>query len=566
MKTSLVLVLFQIAICSNPLSVPPNLSVDTNGANIYETDVLDDLSNIDNFNKDAYSNKWCSFIYFAEYSYDKLSAENFDLIIYYSYLGQKNDNNPLDYMTIRSSNSDNYQNYDTEVIQSNGIFYKARIIDAKILYKPFQEQRNYDVSGISFFSHMEDDNSNYNEYEVGKTFTFTGFAGDTDNPLQCTTSGLETISIEVKGGTWHTASNYGNRNSLFYVWFPLQKKITDGWYLKKIHYEYNRLKLKTLLATDFSEDLDNITRTVITESGLMIAEETGWSSRLVTDTTTGWSFTDSGERLNDLRHDDSRWFYISNPTDEVSRKQIENQVKFYREQIVLEENYFNFNEENSEKTITVPASNMTGFQKWWLEHFQNTGGSTEEYKSFDAWTIVDYDDAALSQNDFVSKYFVDTNQVEAIQADLSTDADLYLFRFEILPFYSRNVYTDYTRVISGISDAHFDDYQCGYYFDCYYIENFDIIDFTFENENLEVKIIPVVADPINIADYGEKPDPANNNWWKKLLIILLLIVLLFIILKLISYFVKRHSRVKDMEKAIKNVEKKKKKKNESNKR
>ena len=210
--------------------------------NIYETDVLDDLRYLTTFDENAYSDKEFDFIYFAEYNYSKYSSSHFNIFVYFysdtSFILGEQDC----YVNMRNeAASSSYGNQYLQIIDETSGFYKALVLNSAEYYVKNLKERTYDVAGLSINT-VEEGRKEYHDNGVGKTFRYTGFAagidGNEESTLQMFTTGLETISISVKGGTWHTASNFGHRNSLFYVWFGLDKDLTKGWYLKKIHYEY----------------------------------------------------------------------------------------------------------------------------------------------------------------------------------------------------------------------------------------------------------------------------------------------------------------------------------------
>ena len=561
MKTSLVLALFQITICSSPLSVPPNYITDNEASNgIYSTDVLDDLSSLEDFDSNSYEGKGFDFIYLAEYNYKETSSAGFDLIFYfytvYS-LTSKIDESKQPYINIQA-NAGGYDNLDIEVINSNGYFYKAKLVEPQNLYVPFLEQRTYDLAGLSTFSHYEDQNENWNDNKIGKSYTFSGLASN--DTLSCTTSGLETISIEVKGGAWHTASNYGHRTTIFYVWFGLTNTILPGYHLHSIHYEYDRLKLKSLIACG-----DDVV--------------VGGNVYLSLDSFTLQAYTENGELLNDIRNDESRWFDIEKHDEEIGRDRIEEKYQKYGSSMVDQREYINQKVTNTDNTITIPSSNMNAFEKFWVNIFQDMGGSSETYEDIASWEVISADDVLMSDDDFASKFYIDEKQASDIKGDTSINLinfkDTYLFRFDMLPYYSRNVFR-YVRIPTPpilAPNKSIVPNQVGYYFDTYICANFDIISFSFVNDNMEIEVIPVVADPIDIFDSAEKPDQgflsdlfdSIKNIIQVILTIVLVIILVVVLVYIVKIIIRQYSMSKSVERALKKQEKKK-KKNESNKR
>ena len=261
----------------------------------------------------------------------------------------------------------------------------------------------------------------------------------------------------------------------------------------------------------------------------------------------------SNEIINDIKQDNARYFPINSVNTNIYESDIKYKVDNYYDSVVLESKYYNFDEENTDKSISIPNSNLNGFEQWWLKWIRRVdGGNTnlDQYDNFNAWTVINKNDVNLNNASFSSKYFVRDNQVSEMKADVeannSDNKDTYLFRFDILPFFSDNVIANWSQAPLGGPEPNIEhtNRQVGYYFDSYYIKDFDIIDFTFQNDNAEIKIIPVVADPIDIADYAEPSDQLkitkSVNWLLRILSIIILAIGVILILRFIIYLIKSH--------------------------
>lgn len=528
-------------------------AIDT--TNIYETDVLDDLSNLSSFQVESYNETDFSFIYFAEYNYSKTTSNGFNLFLYFysntsfvlgdydAYVNMRNATTSLTY----------HKNFLQIVDETNG-FYKALVLNPKTFYSPYKVERKYDIAGLSI--NTAEEYKSYHDNTIGKTYTITGNAagidGNTNSTLSVHTKELQTISVSLKGGTWHTASNFGHRNSLFYVWFGLDKDFSkDGWFLKKIHYEYYRLKLNTLYAgIDDSREYDSYAYADLTGDGTL--HITNWNCHLMGQISQTRYTVSNHEYINDIALDNRRRFSIETMDDFVNQNSIRAKVYNYYDSVVQEADFFEFDEENTDKSISVPTSNLNGFEQWWLKYIRHVDGGNsdlDQYDTFNAWTVVDDNDDSLTDSEFSTKYLVSDNQVSELKHDLSTNTnsnkETYLFRFTILPYFSDNVLAQWSWAISPDPEPNInhDTHLCGYYFDSYYIKDFDIIDFTFENDNAEINVIPVVADPIDIADYGEKadiyyPDGPDWSWLYRIIAIALIVIAAIFVLWLLFKIIK----------------------------
>lgn len=566
MKKALATLLFSLNIfsISSPLFVmSQNIiakaeeAIDT--TNIYETDVLDDLSNLSSFQVDSYSETDFSFIYFAEYNYSKTTSNGFNLFLYFysntSFVLGDNDA----YVNMRNATTSlTYHNNFLQIVDETSGFYKALVLNPKTFYSPYKTERKYDIAGLSINT-VESGVKDYHDNTIGKTYTITGSAagvdGNTNSTLSVHTKELQTISISLKGGTWHTASNFGNRNSLFYVWFGLDNDFSkDGWFLKKIHYEYYQLKLNTLYAgIDNSRDYDTYSYIKWDENMVGTQVVTYWNCRLMGQISQTRYTASNNEKINDIALDNTRRFSIETMDDFVSQNSIKTRVNNYYSSLVQNADYFEFDEENTDKSISVPASNLNGFEQWWLKYIRHVSGGNsdlDQYDTFKAWTVVDGNDGSLTDSEFSTKYLVSDNQASELKHDLSTNTnsnkETYLFRFTILPFFSDNVLADWTEAVMGGPEPNIDhsDHLCGFYFDSYYIKDFDIIDFTFENDNAEINVIPVVADPIDIADQGQKSDiyvwdwKSEFNWLYRIIAIVLIVIAAIFVLWLLFKIIK----------------------------
>ena len=133
----------------------------------------------------------------------------------------------------------------------------------------------------------------------------------------------------------------------------------------------------------------------------------------------------------------------------------------------------------------------------------------------------------------------------------------YIFRFALADYFSGSFRCVYQDVVDNITYT-FTEYLGYCVQENSVIQNFDIIDLTFE-KNGRQSIIPVVADPIDIYTDITPPPSVDNDWWEKLIKLLLLLILIFIVIPFIIRLINWFSNVFRFNKSNKSIKKKRKK-------
>lgn len=167
-----------------------------------------------------------------------------------------------------------------------------------------------------------------------------------------------------------------------------------------------------------------------------------------------------------------------------------------------------------------------------------------------------WQDASAAENLFITAEDYKSLQ-EFHNSDENKDRTTYLFRFAVRDYYAPEVeVTDY----NGEDVALFDG-NTTYYFCKTVFEQFDILEFTFQDKNSKKTVLPVVASPVDITggvvpgNNQSEPNPNNpgadskkndNSWLDRLLKIfsdlkplykvLVIVLLVFVVALLIRLF------------------------------
>lgn len=252
------------------------------------TDVLDDLLSADeNFTSkypynESVTNK-IQIIQIVEYGYsnDENLRENYGLYVYLY--------NPTRIQIVKNSKSNQIQlgvAYDTSPITKDSrvtsyekfdlkfcsvstgefdeLYYKFRIVDKvgadgkTISQRVNAEYRRYDISGIEIF---ENGKSNAEDYGVGGTYSFTGYAKgfdsnnkNADSTLHGSIDILETIDLDVEHTYYRTETSskgVGYQNQIDTVYFSVPNEFFEKYgKLQKIKAQWYEFLTKDIVVID----------------------------------------------------------------------------------------------------------------------------------------------------------------------------------------------------------------------------------------------------------------------------------------------------------------------------
>ena len=158
----------------------------------------------------------------------------------------------------------------------------------------------------------------------------------------------------------------------------------------------------------------------------------------------------------------------------------------------------------------------------------------------------------------------DYTSLSSFYDEHKSSSHVYLMRFDVNPYYCPEVTicSGTNELYEGPNNANAANYEKGYYFEKVVYEDFDILQFTFKNEEGGISVIPVNCDPVDIVgsiipgnnEIMDNPnDPLDDgrddsmDWAKdlwdafkglkllyKVLVIIILIVLFILLLWLIA--------------------------------
>ena len=301
------------------------------------TDVLDDLEgaiidgkqfSISDYSFDETKElKILSFVEFG-YSYRSDSQSDYALYIYvYNPQGLNIDeDSSLNYLQL-SCAGDNYVKYPLEFLSISsepgyeGMFYKFKLKltttqKNNILGTLHSNERVYKVSGIEL---LIAGSFNATEFDVSNTYTYTGFslgygpAAATESSLECTSSGLETLTLEVHGAAYTPDGTNGQNNytqdMLHCVYFSVPNEIVNEYGgISKIYAQWLNAVTQPIFVTDTKEVYDalslDIGKTIPEHNSYREEQPYGFASDVAIYNSShsydGWEGQFSGTKIDTL--------------------------------------------------------------------------------------------------------------------------------------------------------------------------------------------------------------------------------------------------------------------------
>lgn len=301
------------------------------------TNVLDDLDGavIDGepFNLSDYEfdeSKELSVISFVEFGYSFRSDSRQDYALYvYLYNPQGlnfEDNSELNYLQM-SYAGDNYAKYPLEFLNKStnagyeGMFYKYKLDLTEsqrqaMLNDLSSSKRVYKVSGIEL---LRAGDYNATEFDVSNTYTYTGYSlgygpeAATESSLVCTSSGLETLTLEVNGAAYTPDGTNGENNytqdMLHSVYFAVPDEIVNEYGgISKIYAQWLNAVTQPIFVTDNREAYDallpDLGKTIPEHLEYREQQPFGFASDVAIYNSNhsydGWEGNFAGEKINTL--------------------------------------------------------------------------------------------------------------------------------------------------------------------------------------------------------------------------------------------------------------------------
>lgn len=501
------------------------------------------------------------------------------------------------------------------------MFYKVKVGNtSEFVNRLNSGARTYYVSGIEL---LEPGKENATDFLVGGAYTFTGYmAGYHMNLSAVDTLYLSwteelTVPIELHPATWFSkTSDKGEdyRYELFSVYFSIPNDIlkqygdpkgSDTAGLIGVRGEYYEYDTNGILTDD--EDIRknfakmrnrDLTQMSGFNSEFNACRDSNYSFFRANHCPTEWDILNKARNLyasynvsynvqagyrKYYKVDDSwLWyaetlkpiFYLGNVI--YSHDSYLNAKDFMASYVGQGRNHYEHRNENAyghkyfELGVNDPIWNSSirsyaSTHKEWYQKWQYN----EFYEDEDGYADIDvikkvsdldvskvWQDASAAENLFITAEDYKSLQEFHNSAE-NKDRTTYLFRFAVRDYYAPEVrFCDYKGTYNLSDPA-----KTGYYFCKTVFEQFDILEFTFQDKNSKKTVLPVVASPVDITggvvpgNNQSEPNPNNpgadskkndNGWLDRLLKIfsdlkplykvLVIVLLVFAVALLIRLF------------------------------
>lgn len=456
---------------------------------------------------------------------------------------------PRNRVEIYNQKNEEYVHLNVKFIQKSfNQFYKYKIEfdEATVSFvKGNNDEREYVVVG---FEAYETGNTNAVDYSVGKIFKYRGYYYD--ETLQCDASDIETLHLEVHGGTYRTASSSDSqtaRNDLYYVWFGIDKNLfTKYGNLYAIHCDYYKFDLSNKIAALLSSEYDPNAAFRIK----IYPDYCGYyyGGGIYRDNNTWISLTSNGMGSSG-NNTPANYFhgstiYVDNLNTKItgnylnsiySMNQVCSMAGVNFDDIALNESagyYKNVNiTADDNYDLLSYGSTHNGWQNFWA---RLKGVNTSEV-SLEGIPAIERFQNSSSINDCNVLDSSDKTEMMAYKSS-NFSKDVVCLRFANGVYDSESIYysegtfmpTPYYFTMNE-SENHVAGFKAKK--GLYAFMDFDIIDVTFMSEMGEKTVLPVVASPINVWSSLENTTPEGTGPnWPKIIRLILIILGIFILL------------------------------------
>lgn len=456
---------------------------------------------------------------------------------------------PRNRVEIYNQKNEEYVHLNVKFIQKSfNQFYKYKIEfdESTVSFeKGNNDEREYVVAG---FEAYETGSANAVDYSVGKIFKYRGYYYD--ETLECDASDIETLHLEVHGGTYRTASSSDSqtaRNDLYYVWFGIDKNLFNKYgNLYAIHCDYYKFDLSNKIAALLSSEYDpNAAFRIKIYPDYCGYYYGGGTYR---DNNTWISLTSNGMESSGnntpANYFDGSTIYIDNLNTKITGNYLNSKYSMNKvcsmagvnfDDIALNESagyYKNINiTADSTYDLLSYGSTHNGWDNFWA---RLRGVNTSELSISDIPAIERFQNSS-SINDCNVLDSSDKTEMMTYKSSNSSK-DVVCLRFATGVYDSENIYYSegtfmpvpyyYTMNESVRRLAGFKAKQGLYAF-----MDFDIIDVTFMSEMGEKTVLPVVASPINVWSSLENTTlEVTGLNWPKIIRLILIILGIFVLL------------------------------------
>lgn len=583
----------------------PNAYAETTDVRFDTTDVLEDLRSSEGFNLLQYpfdETKTAQIINFVEYgySYRANQRKNYGLYLYvYNPQG-------LDWETSSAENRvqlavswnsngmpNDYDKFDLKFCSKTtepnylGLFYKFKIVDREgadgklIRDRVNSLERRYDVSG---FELLERGKANAEEYTVGGTYKFTGYAAGygpdvtAADSLFVTVTDLETVKLEIHHATYLSKVSDTLYNQLHSVYFSvpgstIAKFGEDLQEIKAVWYEYKTEMIAVLLPEWEQKFRSSVG---LAPEAVTISEYMVWDSTASHDVSGRWTFNYGDDRS-------SLYWLLANakatqektyiPAEELLAYMKNYHASYEKGKINGKYSADLFADGNDgqghRKTVTIQAGEnysllgkeQNSFEKFmnWITGRPTTYPSLQVEKAIEPLKSVNFSqtDSALATALFVNEQEIAAMR-EFCETEVSAGNYPYLFRYAVRDYETAEIRTKFQNLGIGWSSEHI-----GFGARETVFLDFDIIYLKFFKDG-QYYVIPAVSDPIDGIGGLISPDkdnPSCRNIVTLVLTVLLILVLvrvIFALCKAIGRAIRQRKADKpfrEMEKEFRDIEK-----------
>lgn len=456
---------------------------------------------------------------------------------------------PRNRVEIYNQKNEEYVHLNVKFIQKSfNQFYKYKIEfdEATVSFvKGNNDEREYVVVG---FEAYETGNANAVDYSVGKIFKYRGYYYD--ETLECDASDIETLHLEVHGGTYRTASSSDSqtaRNDLYYVWFGIDKNLfTKYGNLYAIHCDYYKFDLSNKIAALLSSEYDPNAQFRIKiypdycgyyYGGGIYRDNNTWISLL----SNGMGSSGNNTPANYFH---GSTIYVDNLNTKItgnylnsiySMNQVCSMVGVNFDDIALNESAGYYKNVNITADVNYDLLSYGSTHNGWQNFWARLKGVNTSEVSLEGIPAIERFQNSSSINDCNVLDSSDKTEMMAYKSS-NFSKDVVCLRFANGVYDSESIYysegtfmpTPYYFTMNE-SENHVAGFKAKK--GLYAFMDFDIIDVTFMSEMGEKTVLPVVASPINVWSSLDNTTPEGTGPnWPKIIRLILIILGIFILL------------------------------------
>ena len=458
------------------------------------------------------------------------------------------------------------------------LFYKFRVIDhtssdgKTIAERVDPAARTYVISGIELRLQYTD---TIQDTAVGGAYTFTGYAAgygsqsDSDSTLQCMFTPQKTIDLDVQQTYYRYPKTTETATQVTSVYFSIDNDLIEEYgALYAIAAEYYEYMTAPLYVTKCKEFYDAIYNDWLGKSVGSYNENCDWGFYHVSDTALNGdaAFNYSENRTMALSPNyptmDSGYdvidkiaaiFYSGDEnanTYMVSSEDIESHFKTYTQEHGSGSAYNGYNDDlfatggagyTRIETTADDLFDLEGFNtgssfwNWWYDIL---GRKNEDLRNIEPIHPITAEE--LRSDDLSNTLLIAPADVEDFKEycddQMSQNKTVFLFRFAVSEYAEDSGYAilEYTSEIRAENHMNYTT-ELSARQEMVYL-GFDIISLTFQGDEGELAVLPVVADPTDIIHDSEGIDEiidhVNNDavpWWVYLIVATALLLILFLL-------------------------------------